>query len=48
MDTVLPAGWTGLMYSVSCANVEVAKLLLDRGANPEFNKGMFIFCSDSG
>ena len=39
VDTVLQTGWTGLMYAASGANVEVVKLLLDRGADPKFSKG---------
>ena len=31
------------MYSVSSANVEVTELLLDKGANPEFNKGTVMY-----
>ncbi|XP_069085010.1 ankyrin repeat, SAM and basic leucine zipper domain-containing protein 1 [Pleurodeles waltl] len=34
-------GWTPLMYAASVANLEMARLLLDRGANASFDKEKF-------
>lgn len=34
-------GWTPLMYAASVANLEMVRLLLDRGANASFNKEEF-------
>ena len=36
---MLPSGWTPLMYATSGANVKLTQELLDRGANPNFQKG---------
>uniref|UniRef100_A0A3Q3W3M9 Ankyrin repeat, SAM and basic leucine zipper domain-containing protein 1 n=1 Tax=Mola mola TaxID=94237 RepID=A0A3Q3W3M9_MOLML len=38
VETRLGLGWTPLMCAVSVANYDLAKLLLDRGANASFNK----------
>jgi len=40
VDSVLKSGWTGLMYAVSNADVAIASLLLDLGANPNAHKGI--------
>lgn len=39
VDTKLGFGWSPLMCAVNAANYELAKLLLDRGANASFSKG---------
>lgn len=39
VETRLGFGWTPLMCAVSEANYDLAKLLLDRGANASFSKG---------
>lgn len=36
-DTPLKSSWTGLMYAANSANLEIVKLLLDSGANPNFH-----------
>ncbi|XP_041853243.1 ankyrin repeat, SAM and basic leucine zipper domain-containing protein 1 [Melanotaenia boesemani] len=38
VETRLAFEWTSLMYAVSVANYDLAKLLLDRGANANFSK----------
>ncbi|XP_017295493.1 ankyrin repeat, SAM and basic leucine zipper domain-containing protein 1 [Kryptolebias marmoratus] len=38
VETRLGFGWTPLMYAVSVANYDLAKLLLDRGASANFSK----------
>lgn len=40
-DTPLKSSWTGLMYAANSANSNMVKLLLDSGANPNFNTDMF-------
>ena len=40
---MLPSGWTPLMYATSGANVKLTQELLDRGANPNFQKGNYHF-----
>ncbi|KAL3852839.1 hypothetical protein ACJMK2_016454 [Sinanodonta woodiana] len=37
VDTALKSGWSGLMYAANTGNSEMVKLLLDRGANPNFH-----------
>ncbi|KAF7199427.1 SAM and basic leucine zipper domain containing 1 [Nothobranchius furzeri] len=39
VETRLGFNWTPLMYAVSVANYDLAKLLLDRGASANFSKG---------
>ncbi|TKS73888.1 SAM and basic leucine zipper domain-containing protein 1 Germ cell-specific ankyrin [Collichthys lucidus] len=39
VETRLGFEWTPLMCAVSVANYDLAKMLLDRGANASFNKG---------
>ena len=39
VDSSFRCGWTSLMYAASVANVQMAHLLLDRGANASFDKG---------
>ena len=39
VETRLGLGGTPLMCAVSVANYDLAKLLLDRGANASFSKG---------
>ncbi|KAG6935730.1 ankyrin repeat, SAM and basic leucine zipper domain containing 1 [Chelydra serpentina] len=34
-------GWTPLMYAASVANVELVRILLDRGANASFDKDQY-------
>ncbi|XP_053378244.1 ankyrin repeat, SAM and basic leucine zipper domain-containing protein 1-like [Mercenaria mercenaria] len=41
VDTELKSGWTGLMYAANNANSDIVKLLLDSGANPNFQKDMY-------
>ncbi|MEQ2223264.1 hypothetical protein ILYODFUR_034953, partial [Ilyodon furcidens] len=38
VETRVSFGWTPLMYAVSVANYNLAKLLLDRGASANFSK----------
>ncbi|XP_013865720.1 ankyrin repeat, SAM and basic leucine zipper domain-containing protein 1 [Austrofundulus limnaeus] len=38
VETRLGFGWTPLMYAVSVANYDLAKLLLDKGASANFSK----------
>uniref|UniRef100_A0A3B3WMQ5 Uncharacterized protein n=1 Tax=Poecilia mexicana TaxID=48701 RepID=A0A3B3WMQ5_9TELE len=38
VETRLGFGWTPLMYAVSVANCNLARLLLDRGASANFSK----------
>ncbi|XP_037693691.1 ankyrin repeat, SAM and basic leucine zipper domain-containing protein 1 [Choloepus didactylus] len=38
VDSSFRYGWTPLMYAASVANVELVRVLLDRGANASFNK----------
>ena len=40
VDEVLKPGWTGLMYAVNQGHVDLAKLLLDNGADVSYDKGM--------
>lgn len=42
VETRLAFGWTPLMYAVSVANYDLAKLLLDKGASANFSKGQNI------
>ncbi|KAK3585906.1 hypothetical protein CHS0354_038442 [Potamilus streckersoni] len=37
VDTVLKSGWSGLMYAANTGNADMVKLLLDKGANPNFH-----------
>lgn len=39
VDTKLGFEWTPLMCAVDVANYDLAKLLLDKGANASFSKG---------
>ncbi|KAF4020082.1 hypothetical protein G4228_012202 [Cervus hanglu yarkandensis] len=38
VDTSFQYGWTSLMYAASVSNVELVRVLLDRGANASFDK----------
>lgn len=38
VDTSFRYGWTPLMYAANVANVEMVRVLLDRGANASFSK----------
>ena len=42
VDCILKSGWTGLMHAVSCGLPEVATILIERGANVNFQKGKFV------
>ncbi|CAH1782951.1 unnamed protein product [Owenia fusiformis] len=37
VDTVMRTGWTALMYAANSANTPTVQLLLDKGADPNFN-----------
>lgn len=39
VDSSFRYGWTPLMYAASVSNVELVRVLLDRGANASFDKG---------
>uniref|UniRef100_A0A2K6FG32 Ankyrin repeat, SAM and basic leucine zipper domain containing 1 n=1 Tax=Propithecus coquereli TaxID=379532 RepID=A0A2K6FG32_PROCO len=39
VDSSFRYGWTPLMYAASIANVDLVRVLLDRGANASFDKG---------
>ncbi|KFM69293.1 Ankyrin repeat, SAM and basic leucine zipper domain-containing protein 1, partial [Stegodyphus mimosarum] len=39
VDTILKAGWTGLMYACSAGHPEVVEFFLEKKADPNFHKG---------
>ncbi|GFT84791.1 ankyrin repeat, SAM and basic leucine zipper domain-containing protein 1 [Nephila pilipes] len=41
VDTILKAGWTGLMYACSSGQVEIVSFLLEKKADPNYHKDMF-------
>ncbi|KAB0375911.1 hypothetical protein FD755_012554 [Muntiacus reevesi] len=41
VDTSFQYGWTSLMYAASVSNVQLVRVLLDRGANASFDKVFF-------
>ncbi|KAK7499506.1 hypothetical protein BaRGS_00009158 [Batillaria attramentaria] len=41
VNTVLTSSWSGLMYAGSFAKGDIFKLLLERGANPNYHKDLF-------
>ncbi len=43
MDCILKSGWTGLMHAASCGLPEVVTVLTERGANVNFQKGVYIY-----
>lgn len=44
VDCILKSGWTGLMHAASCGLPEVVTVLVERGANVNFQKGVYIYC----
>ena len=45
-DVQLKSGWTSLMLAASNASLELVELLINRGANVNFHKGIqFISCN---
>ena len=43
IDYVMRSGWTALMHAAREASDNVVELLLDRGANANYQKGQFNF-----
>ncbi|XP_071509552.1 ankyrin repeat, SAM and basic leucine zipper domain-containing protein 1-like [Diadema antillarum] len=43
VDCMLKAGWTALMYAASCGQPTVVRYLLEKGANPNFNRASFMY-----
>lgn len=41
VNTILNGGWTALMYACSCGQDEIAKFLLDNGADALYHKDQF-------
>ncbi|XP_053113044.1 ankyrin repeat, SAM and basic leucine zipper domain-containing protein 1 isoform X2 [Hemicordylus capensis] len=41
VETMFKFGWTALMYAASVVNVELMRILLDRGANASFDKDQY-------
>jgi ankyrin repeat protein len=42
VDCIMKSGWTGLMHAASCGLPEVVIILTERGANVNFQKGMYV------
>ena len=40
VNTQFPGGWSGLMYAGNGARGDIFKLLLEKGADPNYQKGM--------
>ncbi|XP_071510006.1 ankyrin repeat, SAM and basic leucine zipper domain-containing protein 1-like [Diadema antillarum] len=43
VDCMLKAGWTALMYAASCGQPAVVRYLLEKGADPNFNRASFMY-----
>ncbi|XP_046357846.2 ankyrin repeat, SAM and basic leucine zipper domain-containing protein 1-like [Haliotis rufescens] len=41
VDEVLKCGWTALMYAANSSNPKLVRFLLDKGANPNFDKDFY-------
>ncbi|XP_067684304.1 ankyrin repeat, SAM and basic leucine zipper domain-containing protein 1-like [Haliotis asinina] len=41
VDEILKCGWTALMYAANSANPKLVRLLLDKGADPNFDKDFY-------
>ncbi|XP_072038853.1 ankyrin repeat, SAM and basic leucine zipper domain-containing protein 1-like isoform X1 [Amphiura filiformis] len=43
VDCDLQAGWTALMYAASKGHTDIVKFLLDKGADPNFNRASYMY-----
>lgn len=41
VDCILKTGWTGLMHAANCGLLEILTVLIEKGANVNFQKDMF-------
>ncbi|PVD24361.1 hypothetical protein C0Q70_14842 [Pomacea canaliculata] len=41
VNTILSTGWTGLMYAGSLGKVDIFKLLLEKGGDPNYHKNLY-------